>query len=105
MAEDVVYVPEPELTVDDNNDVDVFSEEDVMLLPANPARKSALIVNTGEYPARVTTDGQNPTVTRGKPLAPGEALSLTSPFCPKFEIRAICTVAGQATSINPSEVY
>lgn len=76
----------------------------VVLLPANENRKSALIVNTGPAPMRITTDGSAPTPTHGKPVWVGGFLHLSSPYCPTKEIRAI-RQGDTDTSANPSEVY
>ena len=75
----------------------------VILLQANEHRKSALIVNTGSAPMRVTTDGSNPTATHGKPIQAQGALSLSWPYCPTVAVRAI-REGGTDTTANASEV-
>lgn len=88
----------------DNDDVTVTGTAGgVVLLAANPARKSALIINVGEEPMRVTTDGSAPTATHGKRLAGGESLTLASPYCPTKEVKAIREGA-VSTTANASEV-
>lgn len=88
----------------DNDDVTVDGTVGgVTLLAANPARKSALIINTGTAPMRVTTDGSAPTATHGKLLTEGSALSLASPYCPVKEVKGIRQGASNTTA-NASEV-
>lgn len=88
----------------DNDDVTVDGTVGgVILLAANRARKSALIINTGANPMRVTTDGSVPTETHGKLVAAGAALTLSSPYCPYDVVKACPTTAGNTTA-NASEV-
>jgi hypothetical protein len=88
----------------DNDDVVVDDTiGGVVLLAANAGRKSALIINTGAEPIRVTTDGSAPTSVRGKLLIAGASLALTSPYCPTSEIKAIRQDAVDS-SANASEV-
>ena len=75
----------------------------ITILAANPGRKSALIINTGEYSMRVTTDGSAPTATHGKLVASGAALSLASPFCPTLAVKGIRSTANSTTA-NASEI-
>lgn len=86
----------------DNDDVAV---DDTVggtpLLPANPSRKSALIINTGSEVMRVTTDGSDPEIAHGKLVLAGGTLSLSSPYCPSGEIKAWSEVG---TTANASEV-
>jgi hypothetical protein len=62
-----------------------------------------LIINTGEEPMRVTTDGSAPTASHGKKVVAGGALSLSSPYCPTKEVKAIREGA-VSTTANASEV-
>ena len=102
MAETVYVEPDPGVAVD-NDDVSVTDEPGgVVLLEANPYRRSALIINTGNGSMRVTTDGSEPTATHGKPCGPGGFVSLSYPFCPIEEVRAFCADPG--TTANASEV-
>lgn len=88
----------------DNEDVTVDDTAGgVVLLQANEYRKSALIINTGSASMRVTTDGEAPTATRGKLMVPGSTLTLSSPFCPTAEVKAIRAEATNTTA-NASEV-
>ena len=88
----------------DNDDVAVDGTVGgVILLAANPARKSALIINTGDADMRVTTDGSAPTATHGKLVGSGAALSLSSPYCPTKEVKAIRQTS-TSTTANASEV-
>lgn len=88
----------------DNDDVTVDNTEGgVVLLEANPHRKSALIINTGEEPMRVTTDGSAPTPTHGKLVAAGGSLSLAGSHCPTKEVKAI-RQGSVNTTANASEV-
>lgn len=88
----------------DNDDVTVDGTAGgVILLAANPGRKSALIINTGSEPMRVTTDGSAPTATHGKLVAAGGSLALSSPYCPTVEVKAIRAGATNTTA-NASEV-
>lgn len=104
MSENTVYVPETPGQSIDYDDVDVDGTVGgVVLLEANPNRKSALIMNVGAQPMRVTTDGSAPTATHGKQVVAGGVLNLTSPFCPTDEVRAI-RQGGTSTSANASEV-
>lgn len=75
----------------------------VVLLAANRGRKSALVINTGDFTMRVTTDGSDPTPTHGKRIGAGEALTLSSPYCPTKEIKA-CRQEATDTTANASEV-
>lgn len=100
---DKVYVPETPGVAVDNDDVAVDdSPGGVLLLQANPNRKSALIINVGSVGMRVTTDGSAPTATHGKLVGAGGMLSLSVPFCPIDEVRAFCADPG--TVANASEV-
>lgn len=88
----------------DNDDVAVDGTAGgVVLLEANPGRKSALIINTGAEPMRVTTDGSAPTATHGKLVVAGAALTMGSPYCPTKEVKAIRQGAASTTA-NASEV-
>jgi hypothetical protein len=98
---DVVNVPSDAVATD-NDDVPVGAAV-ATLLDANPHRKSALIVNTGVNPMRVTTDGSDPTPTHGKPVPAGGLLSLSSPHCPTEEVKATRQGAADTTA-NASEV-
>lgn len=100
---DVEYVPfEGEAT--DNDDIIVDETPGgVTLLEANPARKSALILNTGSNAMRVTTDGSAPSPSHGKLILTGSGLSLNSPYCPIKVVKA-CSVGADPTSANASEV-
>lgn len=102
MPPDYVDVPSTgEAT--DNDDVTVDDTEGgVVLLEANKHRKSALIINTGDEPMRVTTDGTAPSATHGKLVGPGAALGLSSPYCPTEEVKAFSADPG--TTANASEV-
>ena len=101
--EDVVQVGSAG-KADDNDDVVVNGTVGgVILLAPNQYRKSALIVNVGANPMRVTTDGSAPTATHGKPVPAGGALSLQSPSCPTEAVKAIRST-GADTSANASEV-
>lgn len=98
---DTVYVPERTGTSVDNDDLVVDDTPGgVVLLDANPKRKSALIVNVGAVTMRVTTDGSDPTATHGKPVS--GSLALSGPYCPAGEIKAFCVDPG--TTANASEV-
>lgn len=88
----------------DNDDVVVDDTAGgVVLLPENPHRKSALIINVGDEPMRVTTDGSAPTPTHGKLVPAGSSLTLTAPYCPTAEVKAIREGATN-TSANASEI-
>lgn len=88
----------------DNDDVAVDNTAGgVTLLAANEFRISALILNTGVAPMRVTTDGSAPTATHGKLVAPGGGLTMSSPNCPTKEVKAI-RAGGTDTVANASEV-
>jgi hypothetical protein len=88
----------------DNDDVVVDdTAEGVILLEANPGRKSALITNTGTSPMRVTTDDSSPSPTHGKQIVAGGSLSLSSPYCPTNNVRARRQDATNITA-NASEV-
>lgn len=88
----------------DNDDVVVDNTVGgVVLLAANQHRKSALIINTGGSSMRVTTDGTAPTATRGKLVVSGGSLSLSSPYCPTVEVKAI-RQGDTNTTANASEV-
>lgn len=97
-----VYVPPIPGTAVDNDDVSV-SDEVVILLEANPSRRSALITNVGDEDMRVTTDGSDPSATHGKLIPAGSSLSMSSPYCPTDEVKAIRATAAD-TSANASEV-
>lgn len=104
MSQDTVYVPVTPGQAIDYDDILVDGTVGgVTLLEANPNRKSALIINIGSQPMRVTTDGSAPTATHGKPIGAGESLSLTFPFCPIDVVQAI-RQGGTNTSVNASEV-
>ena len=101
---DYVYVPPVPGNSSDNDDVVVDGTVGgVLLLNANPKRRTALIVNIGEAEMRVTTDGTPPSATRGKIVPPGAQLELTSPYCPAGEVRAI-RMGDVDTCANASEV-
>lgn len=88
----------------DNDDVTVDNTVGgVTLLEANEHRKSALIINTGQNAMRVTTDGSPPTATHGKKISAGAALTLSFPYCPTKEVKAIRQDAANTTA-NASEV-
>jgi hypothetical protein len=88
----------------DNDDIVVDGTAGgVVLLAANPGRKSALIINVGAEPMRVTTDGTAPTATHGKRVVSGGSLSMSSPYCPTKEVKAIREGAVDTTA-NASEV-
>ena len=88
----------------DNDDITVDNTTGgVTLLEANPNRKSALIINTGAEPMRVTTDDSAPTSTHGKLIVAGASLSLTSPDCPVKKVLAIRGSSSNTTA-NASEV-
>lgn len=74
-----------------------------LLLAANPSRKSAHVANMGEGNIRVTTDGSAPTPTHGKPVPAGATFTMSSPFCPVKEVKAIREGDTDAT-VNASEV-
>lgn len=99
---DIVYVPEIPGTATDNDDVTV-DDQVTTLLEANSNRKSALIINVGDEPMRVTTDGTDPTPTHGKPVGGGSTLTLTGPYCPDGPVLAIREGAANTTA-NASEV-
>lgn len=100
---DTVYVPPTPGTAVDSDDVTVDDTAGgVVLLQANPDRKSALIINTGDGSMRVTTDGTAPTATHGKLVDAGGYLSLSSPYCPSGEVKAFSPDPG--TTANASEV-
>lgn len=99
----VEYVPSAGIAKDNDDVVVDATVGGVILLATNPNRKSALIINTGANAMRITTDGSNPSPTHGKLILSGAGLSLSSPYCPIEEIRAI--QAGAAgTTANASEV-
>lgn len=101
--QDVVEVPSTG-DAHDNDDVVVDDTEGgVILLEANPHRKSALIINTGAATMRVTTDGSEPTSTHGKMLVAGASLSMTFPNCPTKEVLA-CRQDDTDTAANASEI-
>lgn len=101
--DDVVHVPPTPGVAVDNDDVAVTDiAGGVTLLEENPNRKSALIINTGEVEMRVTTDGSDPTATRGKLIPAGSSLNLSSPFCPVSEVKGFAADPG--TTANASEV-
>jgi hypothetical protein len=88
----------------DNDDVVVDDTVDgVVLLEENAGRKSALIINTGEAPMRVTTDGSAPSDVHGKLIPAGGALTMAPPYCPTKEVKARRQGA-VSTSANASEV-
>lgn len=101
---DTVYVPPFPGEAIDNDDVAVDDTVGgVVLLEANPNRKSALIMNTGEGDMRVTTDGSAPTATHGKPVPVSGWLILSHPYCPIGEVKAIRQGTTNTTA-NASEV-
>lgn len=88
----------------DHDDVEVDETVGgVVLLQANPGRKTALIMNVGSGEMRVTTDGSSPTATHGKLVSSGGALYLESPYCPTDVIKAI-RQGSVDTVANASEV-
>lgn len=88
----------------DNDDVAVTAAAGgVTLLEENKHRKSALIINTGEAPMRVTTDGSAPTATHGKLIPAGASLVMSSPYCPTVAVKAI-RAGDTDTTANASEV-
>lgn len=88
----------------DYDDIEVTDDVGgVVVLEANPERKSALIINVGEGEIRVTTDGSEPNASHGKHIGPGGSLSLSPPYCPTKEVRAFCHNGG-STFVNASEV-
>lgn len=104
MELDPVYSPESTGVTTDNDDVEVDDTfGGITLLESNRHRKSALIINTGSAPMRVTTDGTSPSLTRGKLVGEGASLELSSPFCPTAAVKAICT-SSVGTTANASEV-
>lgn len=89
MSTDFVNIPSTG-EANDNDDIVVDDTAGgVLLLPANPNRMSALIINVGAEPMRVTTDGTAPTPTHGKLIPAGAALNLSSPGCPGGEVKAV----------------
>jgi len=101
---DYVYVPPVPGNSSDNDDVVVDDTPGgVLLLKANPKRRSALIINLGQGEMRVTTDGSPATPSRGKIVPAGAQLELTSPHCPAGEVRAIRS-GDVDTCANASEV-
>lgn len=101
--DDVVEVPSTGESKDNDDVVVDATAGGVTLLPANPGRKSALIINTGAETMRVTTDGSAPTPTHGKQLLAGATLTMGHPYCPTAEVKAIREGATN-TSANASEV-
>lgn len=101
--DDYVNVPSSAKATDNDDVVVDATIGGVVLLPANPARRSALIINVGVEDMRITTDGSDPTPTHGKQIQGGASLSLSSPYCPSGEIKAIRQSAVN-TSANASEV-
>lgn len=98
------YQPTSTGEAKDNDDVAVTGAAGgVVLLQANPARLSALIINTGANPMRVTTDGSAPTATHGKRVPSGGALTLDGLNPPTKEVKAI-REGGSDTTANASEV-
>lgn len=88
----------------DNDDVVVDNTAGgVVLLAENVGRKSALIINTGTEDIRVTTDGSDPTPTHGKLVVGGGSLTLSPPYCPTKEVKAIRSGTTN-TTVNASEV-
>jgi hypothetical protein len=103
MMSNVEFVPSAGVAVD-HDDVAVDNTAGgIVLLEANPFRKGGLIINTGANAMRVTTDGSTPSPTHGKLVLSGAGLSLSSPYCPIAEVKAIQAGAG-ATTANASEV-
>lgn len=104
MALENTYSPPSMGDSTDNDDMVVDDTEGgVVLLEANPDRKSALIINTGEAAMRVTTDGSDPTEIHGKLVDVGGTLTLMSPYCPTNQVKA-CRQGGISTTANASEV-
>jgi hypothetical protein len=101
MAEQVYIPPTPGEAVD--NEDEPVSDEVVVLLEANSNRTSALIFNTGDGDMRVTTDGSDPTPTRGKPVGKGSCLSMSGPRCSAAAVKAIRS-GDVDTTANASEV-
>lgn len=100
---DVVHVPSTGEATDNDDVVVDATVGGVVLLAANPGRKSALIINVGSESMRVTTDGSDPTPTHGKLVIGGASLMLSSPYCPTKEVKAIRQGATDTTA-NASEV-
>lgn len=74
------------------------------ILAANAERRAAVIENVhATVSLRVTIDGQTPTSSLGILLAPGQALNLDSPGCPKAAIKAI-RVGGSDGTVAVLEV-
>jgi hypothetical protein len=69
----------------------------VLLLAANPARKSALVQNTGTAAIRAAI-GVAPTAARGVQLAAGATMRLERPYIPTGEIRGIREGAANSTA-------
>lgn len=104
MTTQETYHPKSTGEAHDNNDVVVDDTVGgVTLLEANEWRKSALIINTGDSDMRVTTDGTDPTPTRGKLVVAGASLELSSPYCPTAAVKAIRSGTVNTTA-NASEV-
>jgi hypothetical protein len=101
--ENVVEVPSTGESKDNDDVVVDATAGGVTLLPANPGRKSALIINTGEETMRVTTDGSAPTATHGKQVVAGATLTMSHPYCPTAAVKAIRQGA-TSTTANASEV-
>jgi len=100
-----VYVPDSTAVANDNDDVLVDDTDGgVVLLEANPHRKSALVINLGDSMVRITTDGTAPTATRGKPVPGGAILTLEGPQCPTDKVVGIAQNGGESSMINASEV-
>lgn len=74
----------------------------VTLLAANTNRKAAMIQNTGAANMRVSVGG-TPTATNGIQVAPGQVLTLSSPYCPTGAIKAIREGA-TSTTAAPLEI-
>lgn len=100
---DYVDVPSSGNAKDEDDIVVDATAGGVVLLAANPHRKSALIINVGTENMRVTTDGSAPTSTHGKRVSVGASLALSSLYCPTSVVKAICEGAIN-TAANASEV-
>lgn len=100
---DVVNMPSTGKAKDYDDVVVDGTAVGVVILPANPHRRSALITNIGADPMRVTTDGTPPTPTHGKRLVGGASLELPYPNSPTLEVRAIREGLANTTA-NVSEI-
>lgn len=100
---DIVVIPSTAEATDNDDVVVTGAVGGVVILEANSRRKSALIINVGAEPMRVTTDGSPPTPTHGKRVPAGGSLTLAAPHVPTKEVKAIREGAID-TSANASEV-